>query len=183
MFWNKKESGKMLPDLPPISPRFSSFNDESYPAESRLPSFPDSMSDRGFSQAAIKGAVNQGGEMPRTVEMEEWAPNSSQVEMESEEEEMMPAMNEAPQRIAPPPIQRIEKTKNSDVFVKLDKFYSARKALSDAQEKLADVDNLFRKIREVKMREEQELAGWESELQKVKARINEVVINIFEKVD
>ncbi len=49
------------------------------------------------------------------------------------------------------------------------------------QEKMEDIDELVKKIREVKMREEQELGSWENDLINIKSRIKDVSENIFEK--
>ena len=38
-------------------------------------------------------------------------------------------------------------------------------------------------FREIKMREEQELSAWEREMMGVKSRLNDITVNLFEKVD
>lgn len=73
--------------------------------------------------------------------------------------------------------------KNTDVFVKIDKFYSAKRALESVDHKLDEIEELLRKIREVKMREEQEIASWEKDVSMIKSRLKEVTSTIFEKVD
>ena len=226
MLWNKKEDKRLLPDLPPIrNPVFLGNNEEGmghidedglgeeYNIEKHeLPSFPDSLSDKGFSQAAIKDAVSSNeeetvkmgntsgsteGNKFQTIEMDEWAPSMKKDNSMHDEDSVMGsnAMENKP-RIASRSNRKLEEPKeenyssgrmsmrqrtNSDIFVKLDKFYSARKSLVDAQQKLEEVDALLRKIREIKMREEQELSAWEKELMGVKTRINDIAINLFEK--
>ncbi len=227
MFWQKK-SEKRLPDLPPINvPPASSlpFLQEPKDAESEddlemlssekheLPSFPDSMNDKGFSQSAIKDAVTEsekvetgGGTVSekeeknfKAIEMEEW--NPSIVEDTKADFNIANVRRAVPLPISPPPrikpkfeepprfeierpmVRPLRTEKNADVFVKLDKFYSARKALADVQQKLDEADELLRKIRETKMREEQELVAWEKELMTVKGRVNDINQNLFEKVD
>ena len=75
------------------------------------------------------------------------------------------------------------KAKTEDVYVKIDKFHSARKALNKARDKLKEVDELMRKIRETKMREEQELDSWEEKISSIKSKVEDVTKNIFEKVE
>jgi len=75
------------------------------------------------------------------------------------------------------------KEKNNEIFVKIDKFYSAKKALNQTKSKIEEIDRLLNKIRETKMREEQELSAWEKDLSAVKARIKEVTESIFEKIE
>jgi len=227
MFWQKK-SEKRLPDLPPLKiPPAGSLQflqEPTVDAESEddlemlssekqeLPSFPDSINDKGFSQAAIKdaviesekteagdGAVSKKDEKNfKAIEMEEWTPsiaeNTKPDFITNVHSAVPPSINLSP-RIKPkfeeppklemdrPMIRPWRTEKNADVFVKLDKFYSARKALADVQQKLDEADELLKKIRETKMREEQELVAWEKELMTVKGRVNDINQNLFEKVD
>ncbi len=215
MLWGKKEDKGMLPDLPPQygagfivkqgdRAEYMPSNDEDEKEEldeehmprQDLPSFPDSMSNKGFSQAAIKDAVGgpvcqeevhvQYAPNPlknfKSMEMEEWSPSVKKTTEEPIEEKQ-----ESFRLGMPPSSSTInefpKKMRNSDVFVKLDKFYAARKALSDAEQKLEDINEVLRKIRETKLREEQELDSWERELMNIKARMNELNSNLFEKVD
>ena len=73
--------------------------------------------------------------------------------------------------------------KSSDIYVKVDKFISARKALENAQQKVNEMQELLKVIRETKMREEQELAYWEKEMTSAKAQVQQVTENIFGKVE
>lgn len=74
------------------------------------------------------------------------------------------------------------KTKNEEVFVKLDKFQSARKALTLAQEQIQDITNTLKRIRELKLREEQECASWEKEVIATKTKIEEINKALFDKL-
>ena len=173
MFWDKKESDKSLPDLPPLKtnivtgPKFPAKPAIQPSPEEKygLPSFPEPMQ-KGFSQAAIKSAISTeeeikgASETPKTMEMEEWTPHK------------LPSPSEP----APAALPR-----KHEVFVKIDKFHSAKRSLEMAKEKLEDIDALLKKIRETKIKEEQELSSWEKELSSVKARIKHVTENIFEK--
>ena len=226
MLWGKKDDKRLLPDLPPMrNPTFladnegsfehineDSLGDEYSMEKNELPSFPDSLNDKGFSQAAIKDAVSSdeevipgnnpirdsGGNKFQTIEMDEWAPsmkkedstqdmdsvidnnamqNKSKILSKSNKKLEEPTMGDYSNVRVP-----MRPRTNSDIFVKLDKFYSARKALEAAKEKLDEIDNLLRKIRETKMREEQELSGWEKDIVEAKARVREVNEALFDKV-
>lgn len=104
--------------------------------------------------------------------------------------------------LGPPPIQTIKPlslppqqlplspisfprpaSKNQDLFVKIEKFQTARRALQSTQDHLEQIEFILKKIRETKLKEEQELAGWEKDLSLAKSRIQEVTENIFEKLD
>lgn len=167
-----------------------------------LPAFPDSPMQRGFSQSAIKDAVAHENteetsvvqSLPastatmKTVEVDEWSshplpqPPSQplMVEAPMRQQSSLPATVQMPQLSSARP-QRAPK--NTEIFVKIDKFYSAKRALDAANEKLEEIDVLLHKIREMKMREEQELSSWEKDLATIKARMKEVTETIFEKVE
>jgi len=132
---------------------------------------------KGFSQAAIKEAVKESElpelpereEEPATMELPEISP------MPIAEEEISPALPPAPRTPTSP--------KTAHVFVQISKFHSAHKSLTAAQKKLEEIDSLLKRIRETRMREEQELSAWEKELASVKSKVQGVTENIFEKMD
>ncbi|MEK6855543.1 MAG: hypothetical protein AABX66_00115 [Nanoarchaeota archaeon] len=175
MFWDKKENKGELPDLPPLKPELTTLpvketdeedNESDFSIDKHpLPSFPDSPTKKGFSQSAIKDAVDN---------------------QESRENEVKELESDSSAQFLPPPqVQKIQMSKsssNSNVFVKIDKFNSARKALSAAQQKVQDIDKMLKKIREARMREEQELTAWEKEVESAKTQIEEASKNLFEKL-
>jgi len=166
-----------------------------------LPSFPDSPTKKDFTQSAIKEAVApptkealpelprgkevlpelpRGKEVlpklptgpplgrPKTIEMEEWKPKQPMQTLQTIP--ALPTMGN--------PVKKSTGTKQ--IFVKLEKFQSASNSLEIVKEKLDDIDELLRTIREVKMKEDQELSSWEKEIEAIKARINSVASEIFE---
>ena len=167
-----------------------------------LPSFPDSPIQKGFSQTAIKEAVsnestesesipalpNNEGKF-KAVEIDEWSPSSTH---ESSFPELHTAQS-LPQSIIPSvpnqsnytpiPPKPTHSQKSGDVFVKIDKFYTAKRSLEAAENKLEEISSLLNKIRDVKMREEQELTGWEKDVTTLKARMKDITSAIFDKVD
>src|SRR3989344_4456050 len=99
MFWNKKEDKDKLPDLPPFKQSVipSPIEENEMKEKHALPSFPDSPHQSGFSQAAIKDAVNNeedsspipeentfpdSNQKFKTVEMEEWSPPVEEANVE-----------------------------------------------------------------------------------------------------
>jgi len=198
---------------PEFPPRVSGFGGDEDDGGSALPVFPDSPSGNRFAEAAIKDAVGSEKErgigLPpsedrgegKMVEMEEWEP--SHLRPKGDEFPVTGGHHEhgehhggehhehhhkEHERIAPPPERTVREegkvdSMKDDVFVKIDKFHSARRALGEIKGKLNDIDDLIKKIRETKLREEQELSNWEKDVMHIKARIENVSENIFEKVD
>jgi hypothetical protein len=208
MFWDKKKKSDGLPDLPPnpnLIPSIRDFDRPMMPSSysspemneiHSLPTFPDSPSKKGFSQSAIKDAVSQrqSSKIPpppsqnfRSIEMEEWQPEESDA----------PTFPSMPQRevreITPPPIYPSPEAgirspptpsqflnPNRPIFVKIDKFKSARESLDTVKEKLTEIDELLKMIRDVKHKEDQELVSWEKEMENIKSRISHVSTEIFD---
>jgi len=132
---------------------------------------------------------------PSIMEMEEWSPdqhsnsfsrNNSQVrEVDAEHDFNLPqppTQSIPSPSISPDTIPNIKKGKANEVFVKIDKFHSARRAISDIRDKLEEIDETIKKIRETKMKEEQELSIWEKDLSLLKDKLKAVTDNIFEKI-
>jgi len=189
MFWNKNDKST-LPELPPISSDIGKSLDKSKEDENSfeidshpLPSFPDSPMSKGFSQSAIKNAV----EVPEESDAEE---DSQKLEMPKA---TIPITVPLTSSIAYTPSIHGDYTPTSlnfskakqetgNVFVKIDKFNSARKALGAAQQKIEEIDRMLKKIREARMREEQELSAWEKEVENAKTRIEEASKDLFDKL-
>jgi hypothetical protein len=203
MFWSKKKDDrKGLPDLPG-SPRAAAsmkdFHEVMSPISKddkeeihSLPSFPDSPTKKGFSQSAIKDAVETSeprGSPPGLPEL----PNSIERPLfhkpKKETNPMpLPPLPKAPKVIEmeewkPSQLAGVQPTKvmaNKPVFVRLDKFQTARDSLAIVKDKLREIDELLRTTREVKMKEDEELSSWEKEIESIKAHINSVQTEIFD---
>jgi len=200
MFWNKKDEKKgLLPDLPPLNfnsrrPEIQSVRAFPAPPEeeggvgNKLPAFPESDAHDKFSQVIIKEAVRdeKGPEFPsekdklfeqelEDAESEEWTPPTKS-EDELPVQEIKPAYKRLEEHA------RIMKEDKKEIFVKIDKFRSAKKALGLISKNIEDMESLIKKIRETKMREDQEFANWENNVDSLKARIENVREDIFERI-
>lgn len=187
MFWDKKKSS--LPDLPrsPMlnAPSMGDYNQEDYSNE--LPSFPDSPIQKGFSQSAIKDAVssdepenmdeNQDQDTTNTRPMiQEYSDNAQM-------EEWKPQVQAIPQ--LPRSIPSAPRSRHSDstrpVFIRLDKFQMARSSLENVKTKLTEIEDLLKQIRDVKAKEDQELAAWETDIESVKRRLETITTEVFDR--
>lgn len=187
MFWEKKEKDKGLPDLPrphamqPPVLRDRSFEKDDFEEDDEiheLPSFPDSPMQRGFSQSAIKDAVAN-EDIEDAQEMSDWKPEvKERKQLAIEEWSARPSFPRAPP-ITPMPERRDSKP----IFVRVDKFQLARASLENVKVKLGEIEELLKTIREVKAKEDAELSSWESEMENIKSRVQNVITDIFERVD
>jgi hypothetical protein len=102
-------------------------------------------------------------------------------EIDEEEYEM-----EKPIEIKPPEMQRSYRPadkKMEPVFIRLDKFQITIEAFEEIKSKIIEIEDLLKKTREVKSKEEEELAEWEREIQVIKSRIDSIDRDIFSKLD
>jgi len=200
LFFGKKDEKKELPELPPSNlqdfpmhpkpiPSFNpSLNEEI--EKHALPTFPDSPSSKGFSQTAIKDAISSGKysesdlqpiipKIPKAPQVKPLVPVEENI---SEEDESDNDDEEIEEKSEAKPIPILSSSnKEENVFVRLDKFHSARRSLNETKTRLEDIDSLLRKIREIKQREEQELSAWEKEVTELKAKIQSIRENIFDR--
>lgn len=209
MFFGKKEEKAGLPDLPPL-PNLPSKDDGLVGRRSAFPEFPDSpeksrasdgmraMTQRPRTEDSFAGGLSADSKKVKVVEMEEWHPQNPQYgepppftpeypglreeDGGSSESESLPEPKEmyVHKKPAGP---NLSAQQQSDVFVRIDKFRTAKKSLGEIQNRLDDIDELIKRIRDTKLKEEQELANWEKDLMQVKSRIHTVTENIFEKVE
>ncbi|MBS3076871.1 hypothetical protein J4233_01230 [Candidatus Pacearchaeota archaeon] len=208
MFFGKKENKAELPDLPPLPP-LPRKDQQVVSNAGGVPEFPESPGESSFGMMQLPGRkdafLNQPMEEKKVkvVEMEEWHPHGSEPEESDEEYEMelpevphLPRISESESEMTRRPMGQLPMSRRmyvqhktiqpqqvDDVFVRIDKFHTARKSLSEIQNKLNDIDELVRRIRDTKLKEEQELANWEKELMQIKSKVQTVTENIFEKVE
>ena len=72
---------------------------------------------------------------------------------------------------------------NKPIFVRVDKYQIALNALDNVKVKLNEIEVLLKQIREVKAKEDQELSSWETEMETIKARIQTVMTELFDRKD
>ncbi len=197
--FNKKEQHiPRLPDLPtlPKIPQAPSMDKQNFspkflpdidmPSQNihELPSFPTDNFSEKFSQNSIKSAIEGENEL-----------NLSKEEMLEEEINELDDPFMAPQKIKNfsqkefKPSQEFITTKetthseiNEPVFVRIDKFEESLKIFKRTKNKLSEIEDLLKKTKEIKSKEDEELSLWENELRKLQEQIGKVDKDIFSKV-
>lgn len=197
MFGKKKTPENELPEMPMSgAPSMRDYQRTMLPpieSESEdsihgLPSFPDSLMNKGFSQSMIKSAVededkalpelpewNQAEEQKpsRAMELNEWSPKS----MPKPLPRMSEDLRSAPMQMSMPMSQADNKR---PLFIKLEKFKEARDSLIKISEKLGQMDELLKMIKDLKNKEDEEITNWEKDIESIKARISFINKEIFE---
>ncbi|MGY4884601.1 MAG: hypothetical protein ACP5NZ_03415 [Nanobdellota archaeon] len=114
----------------------------------------------------------------------------------AEEEE--PEVEEEEERLPPPKIAKPTRTKEitqefavksymtkkaEPVFIRIDKFEESMKVFHTIRSQISEIETLIKDTKDIKTKEEQELASWEKEIQKIKNEIEKVDNEIFSRVE
>ena len=205
LFGKKKEEKKgELPNLPellklPELPEFGNVPDDDKKIP-QLPIFPSNSLGEKFSQDTIKEAVtgkkevNYGSEadefestkdemrmMPEPLETHNITTKITRKELDDDEPEFpMMSKTRAPKEFG----RATRKVKGMEpVFIRLDKFEEGLKLFEKTREKIMQIEEDLREIKNLKIEEEKELEIWESELRKIKDQIEKVDQDIFSKIN
>jgi hypothetical protein len=68
------------------------------------------------------------------------------------------------------------------IFIRLDKFQSTTMAFQEIKRKVEEIESLLIKTKEIKEKEQRELEEWEREIHGIKARIDSIDKNLFNKI-
>lgn len=73
-------------------------------------------------------------------------------------------------------------TDKKQIFVKIEKFQEALSYLNEVKRKIEAIDNFMRKIKETKLREENEIRDIELEMEKIKSMIDSIDKKVFSNI-
>ena len=66
------------------------------------------------------------------------------------------------------------------VFIKIEQYKDVHEIVGVIKEKVNNIDKALARIKEIKTREDSELAAWKSSLQNAKAKISEIDDNLLD---
>ncbi len=180
----KSDSMPSLPELPrlPELPNLDSlsFSNDSRSAIQNLPMFPNSSLGKKFSQNAIKDAVS--GEKEETdgddFDEDEF-PSAERIPRPAQ----MPLIKRSaiPQEEYRPRSSQLGRGKEP-VFIRIDKFEEAMNILSDAKNKVAEMESMLSHIKKIKDEEDREMKEWEMEVQKIKSDFEKMDRELFSRI-
>ena len=140
-----------------------------------LPSFPTSNFGNKMNQSTIKEAVEEHNNKIPEDEFSQMTPSIIPRMPQSRPRslEMSNWQNQNTET-------RVKRTE--PIFVKLEKFESALSTFNEIRLRIGEIDSLLKDIREVKRKEEAELEEWENEIETIKARLDQIDKDIFNKL-
>lgn len=74
-------------------------------------------------------------------------------------------------------------SKIEPIYVRIDKYQESLIAFHEIKKKMLEIENLLRDLKEAKMREDNELQGWEEEVKKAKDKLAEIDSTLFQKIE
>lgn len=207
-FSKEKEANKAgeLPELPELS-NHNNFSDDS----SNLPELEsnklDSLSDfepiEELNHEEIKRAINKPRNMERSMYESPYpsrsisphqltkpirpSPVSDELFSPDTENEKIPLPRQSvrtspyPNQFMPQPRSPVKRAE--PIYIRLDKFEATIEAFESIRSKIIEIENLLKKTREIRAKEERELEEWEREIEVIKARIDSIDKNIFNRLD
>jgi len=98
-------------------------------------------------------------------------------------QEMAPSKvkaKEIPQNYA---IRSYMTKKAEPVFIRIDKFEESMKIFQEIKGQISEIEDLIKNTKEIKSKEEEELASWETEIQGIKNQIEKVNQDIFSRIE
>jgi hypothetical protein len=188
--FSKKEKVPDIPSAPALPDLPKTEEDKQNLPE--LPSFPATKSHENFNQQIVKSAVS---DTPEVNEVPVNVPNELHVKEEPMEESMIPPkpseptphIPELPRKktleLTPSVMNSKQVTKQIEpIFIRIDKFQAAQKDFEEIREKVKEIESVLRKVKDLKVKENEEISGWSEEVEKIKSRLSEIDVNIFSEV-
>ncbi|MCX6749972.1 MAG: hypothetical protein NTZ83_00775 [Candidatus Pacearchaeota archaeon] len=135
---------------------------------------PERIIKKSFTQS-----YDENGMMQRSFREEEGG------EEEEEERTPIPAPEKTRSREATKEfaVRNYMTKKAEPVFIRIDKFEESMKVFQSIKSQISEIENLIKDTKDIKAKEEQELASWEKEIQTIKNEIEKVDSDIFSRVE
>ncbi len=68
------------------------------------------------------------------------------------------------------------------IFVRIDKFQLAKKNIEQIKNKIKEMESTIKKVKQVKVKEEEEIKSWLGEIENLKARLSEIDSDVFSQI-
>lgn len=173
-----KQEISELPDLPPL-PRLPELPELEPEREKALPMLPSINTSR-FPSAEFPPIRT-----PLTKEISSGEEEVTNSKFNQElVNESSPRTLELPEQTIPRPRLPVLKQikQEQPVFVRIDKYQEAIRALSEIKAQLSQIESYLREVKSLKQKEETELSSWEQDLESIKSRLNNIDQSVFSKL-
>jgi len=125
-------------------------------------------------QNKIKSVINKTEDMQKSNFM----PNQSQIKEDLSKNSNLDLSNSQVTEFT-----KTEVKKPEPIYIRLDKFETTNETLKEAKNKIRKIDDLLKKIKETKKKEETELEEWEKEIYIIKTKLDFIDKDVFNKLN
>ncbi|MBM3247311.1 hypothetical protein FJZ17_02105 [Candidatus Pacearchaeota archaeon] len=132
-----------------------------------LPTFPKNQVGNNLGLQAIKSSVSDESETPGYT-------------IEEDNEKRTLELSDLPEPLKPE-MKRYSIDKEP-IFIKLDKFKDAVEKFQQVKEKVIEIEETLRKIKDIKDKEDIELKSWEEEVMAIKEKVENIDSSLFNKI-
>ena len=161
-----------LPELPHSS--YSSNRGEEEPAVSELPSLPGSARNNHLNEDMIKSAMDDHPEEDEVMDEE------THHSVEAHRSAMPPSfLQRNTDMKGMYGVKSSARPERDTIFVKIDEFNRAQDSLAAIEETVKNIAADVHALRDIKLKEVEELNAWDEELKKVAARLAKIDSSVF----
>ena len=189
-WFSKKEK---IPELPP-APTLPELPDSSK-SKNELPALPPTELGKNLNQEMVKSAVGNSDteksslpippqptvnkDQPQMIPSIASIPNSAE---EVKPEEHKQTKDLTPIKIEQTPQEQPITRPADSIFVKIEDFQEAQKDFKEITKKIKQIEKTLVKVRDKKIKEDEEIADWTDEIEKTKTKLSEIDSDIFSKL-
>lgn len=180
----KRESEEFELPEPPLTPALPS-NPEFKSYTQHIPELPE--------PASTEKSIKEEMDVPATQSMPTNLQEFSKISMDEfdQQERVVP---QTPTRVMPnqpqiPSAQEITQPSRKSfpverpIFVKINKFRESVESLNEIKKKLKEASTILQKLKEIRAKEDEELASWEKDLEEMKTKIDSIDKKLFSKIE
>jgi len=85
-------------------------------------------------------------------------------------------------QITVPEVKVVKKDANESIFVRIDKFHSAKHDIENIEKDLRQINNVIEKITDIKMREDEEILEINKTIEEIKEKLGKIDTEIFNRI-
>lgn len=91
---------------------------------------------------------------------------------------------QAPEPVVEPVVEEkfVKKDASESIFVRIDKFNSAKRDVEEIGRDLKQITNVIEKITDIKLKEDEEITEINKTLEEIKNRINRIELDVFNRI-
>lgn len=181
--FNKKEKRDKgeLPKLPDL-PKLPEIIDNSKLKLPKLPVYPKTQLGEKLSQNTIKEAIN--GKKEDEAQANEFVEEQKMPKLHEIKFNEKPTINTSNiKKIIPSREYKSKIKQKGPVFIRVDKFKEGLEIFEQTKDRIIEMEEMLKEIKQTKENEEKELSGWENEILLIKSQIEKVEKDIFSKIE